>query len=39
MNSMWAVIQDGKIEPLKTFLAQNDTRFLINVITDDDANF
>jgi hypothetical protein len=39
MNSIWAVIRDGKIVPLEDVKAPDGTRVLVTLLPEDDTDF
>lgn len=39
MNTIWAVIRDGKIVPLEEVKAPDGTRVLVTLLPEDDAGF
>jgi hypothetical protein len=39
MNTIWAVIRDGKIVPLEEVTAPDGTHVLVTLLPEDDAGF
>ncbi|MBI3245877.1 MAG: hypothetical protein HYZ50_05140 [Deltaproteobacteria bacterium] len=39
MNTIWAVVRDGKIVPLEAVQVPEGTRALVTLISEDDAGF
>jgi hypothetical protein len=39
INTVWAVIHEGRIEPFHKLTAPEGTRVLVTLLLDDDANF
>ena len=39
MNTVWAVVHDGKIEPLRMIDAPEGTRVLVTLILEDESDF
>ena len=39
INTVWAVIHDGRIEPLQGITAPEGTRVLVTLLLEDDADF
>ena len=39
INTVWAVIQDGRIEPLAKITAPEGTRVLVTLLLEDEADF
>ncbi len=39
MNTIWAVIRDGKIVPLEEVKVPDGTRVLVTLLPEDDAGF
>ena len=39
MNSIWAVIRDGKIVPLEEMKAPDGTHVLVTLVAEDDTSF
>ncbi len=39
INTIWAVIRDGKIVPLETVQVPEGTRALVTLLPEDDAGF
>jgi hypothetical protein len=39
INTVWAVVHDGRIEPLTTISAPDGTRVLVTLLLEEDADF
>ena len=39
MNTVWAIVHEGRIEPLDKITAPEGTRVLVTLMLDEDADF
>lgn len=39
INTVWAVVHEGRIEPLDEIIAPEGTRVLVTLLLDDEADF
>ena len=39
INTIWAVVHDGRIEPLEKIIAPEGTRVLVTLLLEDEADF